>query len=86
MPPSWVTTVAVDLDGLENKRFWKGYWDNGLVGTALYFLPHLEAMSERGSLGDRHRTPWRSALPLHGRTGSDGHGCPPPVDGGECRA
>ena len=48
--PSWVTTVAVDLDGLENKRFWKGYWDNGLVGTALYFLPHLEAMSERAAL------------------------------------
>ncbi len=45
--PSWLTTVEVDLDGLENERFWKDYWDNGLVGTALYFLPHLEAMPER---------------------------------------
>jgi protein-tyrosine phosphatase len=45
--PSWVTTVEVDLDGLENQHFWKDYWDNGLVGTALYFLPHLEAMPER---------------------------------------
>lgn len=45
--PDWVTTVAVDLDGLENQDFWKDYWDNGLVGTALYFSPHLEAMPER---------------------------------------
>jgi hypothetical protein len=45
--PSWITTVEVDLDGLENEDFWEGYWDSGLVGTALYFLPHLEAMPER---------------------------------------
>ncbi|MHC6220097.1 tyrosine-protein phosphatase [Arthrobacter sp. MMS24-S77] len=45
--PSWLTTIHVDLDGLENKEFWADYWDNGLVGTALYFLPHLAAMPER---------------------------------------
>ncbi|MEQ4566828.1 tyrosine-protein phosphatase [Paenarthrobacter sp. CAP02] len=45
--PPWVTTVHVDLDGLENTGFWGGFWDNGLVGTALYFLPHLTAMPER---------------------------------------
>jgi len=45
--PSWVTTIEVDLDGLENEQFWKDYWDNGLVGTALYYLPHLGAMPER---------------------------------------
>ena len=45
--PSWLTTIHVDLDGLENKEFWAGYWDSGLVGTALYFLPHLKAMPER---------------------------------------
>ncbi|MGI9006046.1 MAG: tyrosine-protein phosphatase [Streptosporangiaceae bacterium] len=45
--PDWLTTVAVDLDGRHNQEFWRGYWDNGLVGTALYFLPHLAAMPER---------------------------------------
>ena len=45
--PSWVHTEAVDLDGLENEEFWQGYWNNGLVGTALYYVPHLEAMPER---------------------------------------
>lgn len=45
--PDWLATVHVDLDGLENTAFWADYWDNGLVGTALYFLPHLAAMPER---------------------------------------
>jgi hypothetical protein len=45
--PAWLATVAVDLDGLDNRDFWEHYWANGLVGTALYFLPHLEAMPER---------------------------------------
>lgn len=45
--PDWLTTVTVDLDGLENTEFWADYWHNGLVGTALYFLPHLAAMPER---------------------------------------
>jgi len=45
--PDWVTTLNVDLDGLDNGDFWKDFWSNGLVGTALYFLPHLDAMPER---------------------------------------
>jgi protein-tyrosine phosphatase len=45
--PDWLTCVAVDLDGLANTAFWADYWDNGLVGTARYFLPHLAAMPER---------------------------------------
>lgn len=45
--PGWLTTRAVDLDGLDNRDFWKDYADNGLIGTALYFLPHLRAMPER---------------------------------------
>ena len=45
--PGWLTTIHVDLDGLENTEFWADYWDNGLVGTALYFLPHLTTMPER---------------------------------------
>lgn len=45
--PPWLVTAAVDLDGLENAGFWARYWDSGLVGTALYFLPHLAEMPER---------------------------------------
>jgi protein-tyrosine phosphatase len=45
--PPWTTTVTVDLDGLDNREFWADFWDNGLVGTALYYLPHLQAMPER---------------------------------------
>jgi protein tyrosine/serine phosphatase len=45
--PQWIATVEVDLDGLENTEFWKGYWDNRLIATALYYLPHLDAMPER---------------------------------------
>ncbi len=45
--PDWLTTVEVDLDGLDNRAFWKDHLDNGLVGTALYFLPHLRALPER---------------------------------------
>ncbi len=45
--PPWLTTVHVDLDGLENTDFWASYLESGLVGTALYFLPYLTAMPER---------------------------------------
>ncbi|MGO4585020.1 tyrosine-protein phosphatase [Arthrobacter sp. 2RAF6] len=48
--PGWLTTSHVDLDGLENKEFWADYWDNGLVGAAIYFLPHLAAMPERAGI------------------------------------
>jgi hypothetical protein len=47
--PPWLTTVAVDLDGLDNRGFWEHYWDNGLCGTALYSLPHLKAMPDRAA-------------------------------------
>ena len=45
--PDWLVTTHVDLDGLENVDFWRDFADNGLWGTALYFLPHLAAMPER---------------------------------------
>jgi protein-tyrosine phosphatase len=45
--PDWLTTIHVDLDGLENEAFWATYLTSGTVGTALYFLPHLAAMPER---------------------------------------
>ncbi|KQO63786.1 tyrosine-protein phosphatase [Curtobacterium sp. Leaf261] len=45
--PTWLTTVEIDHDGLEDTVFWADYWETGLVGTALYYLPHLDAMPER---------------------------------------
>lgn len=45
--PAWLTTVNVDLDGLEHETFWKDYWDNGLVATALCYSPHMQALPER---------------------------------------
>lgn len=45
--PTWLTTLEIDHDGLENAAFWADYWDTGLVGTALYYLPHLDTMPER---------------------------------------
>ncbi|TFC50848.1 tyrosine-protein phosphatase [Cryobacterium sp. TMT2-17-1] len=48
--PDWLTTINVDLDGLDNADFWKDFWSNGLVGTAFYFLPHLDAMPERSGV------------------------------------
>lgn len=47
--PDWLTTIHVDLDGLENSEFWDDYWDFGLASTALYYLPHLTAMPERAA-------------------------------------
>jgi protein-tyrosine phosphatase len=48
--PSWLTTIQVDLDGLENTAFWTDYVESGRYGTALYYLPHLDAMPERASM------------------------------------
>ncbi len=45
--PVGVADLHVDHDGLEHAAFWAGYWDNGLVGTPLYYLPHLTALPER---------------------------------------
>jgi protein-tyrosine phosphatase len=45
--PPGVADLHVDHDGLEHADFWAGYWENGLVGTPLYYLPHLAALPER---------------------------------------
>ena len=46
--PEQVVVRHVDHDGLaDHPDFWAGYWENGLVGTPLYFLPHLAALPER---------------------------------------
>ena len=45
--PAGTADLHVDHDGLEHAAFWAGYWDNGVVGTPLYYLPHLAAMPER---------------------------------------
>jgi len=46
IPPD-LADLHVDHDGLEHAAFWAGYWDSGLVGTPLYYLPHLAALPER---------------------------------------
>lgn len=46
--PGWITTVTVDLHGLEsNWEFWKEYWEKDLMGTALPFLSQLKEIPER---------------------------------------
>lgn len=45
--PDGFAARHVDLDGLEHYAFWADYWDNGLCGTPVYYLPHLAAMPER---------------------------------------
>ncbi len=48
--PRWITLESVDHDGLvDHPDFWSGYWDNGLVSTPLYYLPHLEQLPERSA-------------------------------------
>src|SRR5699024_5509352 len=45
--PDWLTTIPADLDGPVDTPFWADYWNNGLCGTALYYLPHLTTLPER---------------------------------------
>ncbi|ROS77889.1 tyrosine phosphatase family protein [Curtobacterium sp. PhB130] len=45
--PAWVTTVPVDHDDLDDQAFWVDFWDNGLVGTPLYYRDHLARKPER---------------------------------------
>jgi hypothetical protein len=46
--PDWLTTVVVDHDGLDDEPdFWSAYWETGLVGTPLYYGPHLDELPER---------------------------------------
>ncbi|GAA2754486.1 tyrosine-protein phosphatase [Amnibacterium kyonggiense] len=46
--PEGIADLHVDHDGLrDHPTFWAHYWENGLVGTPLYYLPHLAALPER---------------------------------------
>lgn len=45
--PTWLSTVAVDHDDLEDTAFWGDFWANGLVGTPLYYGPHLDRKPDR---------------------------------------
>lgn len=45
--PEWLTTVVIDHDDLDDQDFWADFWDNGLVGTPLYYAPHLERKPDR---------------------------------------
>lgn len=48
--PDWLTIERIDHDGLEDHpQFWADYWETGLVGTALYYLPHLQQLPERSA-------------------------------------
>lgn len=48
--PEWCTVTHVDHDGLDDHPgFWADYWDNGLVSTALYYLPHLKQLPHRSA-------------------------------------
>lgn len=44
--PDWVTTVAVDLDDMADERFWAQF-PGGLIGTPLYYGPHLAQKPDR---------------------------------------
>lgn len=58
--PPWLTTVVVDHDGLDAAPdFWTAYWETGLVGTPLYYGPHLAELPER--TGDALRAIARAA-------------------------
>jgi protein-tyrosine phosphatase len=46
--PDGIHVAHVDLDGLDDHPdFWVPYWDTGLVGTPLYYLPHLAELPDR---------------------------------------
>ena len=48
--PEWCTVTHVDHDGLgDHPEFWADYWETGLVGTALYYLPHLQRLPHRSA-------------------------------------
>ena len=48
--PSWATRIQVDHDGLEgHPEFWADYWNNLLVTTPIYYLPHLNRLPERSA-------------------------------------
>src|ERR1700739_3101891 len=48
--PGWFTVTHVDHDGLDDHPgFWADYWETGLVGTALYYQPHLRQLPHRSA-------------------------------------
>jgi protein-tyrosine phosphatase len=48
--PEWLTLTHVDHDGLDDHPdFWVDYWETGLVGTPLYYLPHLQRLPQRSA-------------------------------------
>ncbi len=48
--PDRMTAKHVDHDGFDdNPDFWVDYWENGLVGTALYYLPHVTRLPKRSA-------------------------------------
>lgn len=47
--PDWLTIIHTDLDGIDNKRFWRPYLAEGLENTSMYYLKHLEEMPERAA-------------------------------------
>lgn len=48
--PEWLTLTHVDHDGLDDHPdFWADYWETGLVGTPLYYLPHLQQLPQRSA-------------------------------------
>lgn len=48
--PEWLAVRHVDHDGLDDHPgFWVDYWETGLVGTPLYYLPHLKQLPRRSA-------------------------------------
>lgn len=47
--PDWLTIIHTDLDGIDNKQFWRPYLAEGLENTSMYYLKHLEEMPERAA-------------------------------------
>ncbi|WP_144765051.1 tyrosine-protein phosphatase [Curtobacterium sp. 9128] len=45
--PDWLTTVAVDLDDLDDVAFWADFTDDGRIGTPLYYGPFLARKPDR---------------------------------------
>ncbi|MCW2756875.1 MAG: tyrosine protein phosphatase [Nocardioidaceae bacterium] len=43
--PDWLTVLDVDVDDLADEAFWAPYLD--LIGTAVYYLPHLREKPDR---------------------------------------
>lgn len=47
--PAWLNVIHIDLDNIENKKFWEPYLKDGLESTSMYYLNHLKAMPEQSA-------------------------------------